>query len=79
MIVYKPMYVGTRWEVWELDSDLLRHLTGDTCAYFKEGVGFYGTLYWEKSIFRTREAAYRYINKNYVPREDYFEVPPRGY
>lgn len=74
MVVYKPIHTGRGWEIWELDSDLLRHMTGDTCAYFKEKVGFYGTLYDEKSIFRTRDAAYKYIHKDFVPKEDYFEV-----
>lgn len=74
MMVYKPMHVGDHWEVWELDPSLLKHMTGSTCAYYRPKVGFYGTLYNEDTIFRSEEAARKWINKEYVPKEDYYRV-----
>ena len=73
MIVYKPIFT-TKWEVWELDSDLLRYLTSDTVAYFKDGVGFYGTLYHAKSIFKSKEAAWKWVSRDFVPDEDFYRV-----
>ena len=62
MIVYKPVYTN-KWEIHELDSDLLRFLptTKSTVCYYKKNVGFYGSLYNTDNIFKTREAAQRWI------------------
>ena len=62
MKVYKPVY-DRKWMIVELDSDLLRMIPGTnrTVCYYKKNVGFYGSLYNTANIFKTREAAQRWI------------------
>ena len=62
MIVYKPVY-NYKWEIVELESDLLKRFpfTKDKVCYYKNNVGFYGPVYNTANIFKTREAAQRWI------------------
>lgn len=75
MKIYKPVYT-TKWEVRELDSDLLRRLPGTkaTAAYYRKGSGFYGGLYDTECMFRTEKAAWDWINKVPVGRDEYFQL-----
>ena len=62
MKVYKPVF-NRKWEIVELESELLRRIPGthNTVCYYKKNVGFYGGLYDAYNIFKTREAAQRWI------------------
>ena len=73
MIVYKPVY-DKKWYICELETDLLRRIpcTSNTVCYYKKNVGFYGTLYNTDNIFKTREAAYRWIYERVVSYDDLF-------
>ena len=73
MKVYKPVF-DRKWMIEELDSDLLRKIPGtnNTVCYYKKNVGFYGSLYNTDTIFKTREAAQRWIYKEVVSKEDLF-------
>ena len=73
MKVYKPVYTN-KWEIWELESDLLRAIPGthNTVCYYKKNVGFYGCLYNADNIFKTREAAYRWIYERVGSQEELF-------
>lgn len=74
MKVYKPVYTN-KWEVHELDSDLLRIVPGtNTACYYKKGFGFYGSLYNTDNIFKTREAAQRWIYKEVVPQDLFYQI-----
>ena len=73
MKVYKPVYTN-KWEIHELDSDLLRKFPGShnqVCCY-KKNIGFYGCLYNTDNIFKTCEAAYMWIREGVVSKEDLF-------
>ena len=62
MKVYKPVYDSNKWEIVELESDLLRKFPfSDKVCYYKKNVGFYGPRYNTDNIFKTREAAQRWI------------------
>lgn len=69
MKVYKPVFDG-KWRIEELESDILRRIPGtsNTVCYYKKNVGFYGTLYNADIIFKTREAAQMWIDKEVVPQ-----------
>ena len=73
MKVYKPVFDG-KWKIEELESDLLRRIPGtnSTVCYYKKNAGFYGGLYNTDNIFKTREAAYRWIYERVVSQEDLF-------
>ena len=75
MKVYKPVYTG-KWEIEELDSDLLRRIPGtkNTVCYYKKNIGFYGSLYNTDNIFKTRESAQRWIYERIVTKEDLFYI-----
>ena len=62
MKVYKPVFDG-KWVIAVLDTDLLRRIPGtnNTVCYYKKNVGFYGPVYNTDNIFKTREAAQRWI------------------
>ena len=62
MKVYKPVF-NRKWKIEELESDLLRRIPGthSTVCYYKKNVGFYGPVYNTDNIFKTREAAQRWI------------------
>lgn len=62
MKVYKPVY-NNKWEIVELDSDLLKRFpfTKDKVCYYKKNVGFYGPIYNTDNIFKTRDAAQKWI------------------
>lgn len=73
MKVYKPVF-NRKWVIQELDSDLLRTIPGisNTLCYYKKNVGFYGSLYSTDNIFKTREAAHRWIYERVVSHDDLF-------
>ena len=73
MKVYKPVFDG-KWVIAVLDTDLLRRIPGtnSTVCYYKKNVGFYGCLYNTYNIFKTREAAQRWLDKMAVSQEDLF-------
>ena len=73
MKLYKPVF-DKKWEIVELDSDLLRMIPGTnrTVCYYKNNVGFYGALYNTDNIFKTRESAYRWIYEHVVSYDDLF-------
>ena len=73
MKVYKPVYTN-KWEIHELDSDLLKriHGTSNTVCYYKKNVGFYGSLYNTDNIFKTRESAHRWIYERVVSYDDLY-------
>ena len=73
MKVYKPVFDG-KWKIEELESDLLRRIPtmNSTVCYYKRNVGFYGGLYNTDNIFKTREAAYRWIYERVVSQEELF-------
>ena len=73
MKVYKPVFDG-KWVIAVLDTDLLRRIPGTsgTVCYYKKNVGFYGGLYNTDNIFKTLEAAQRWIRKEAVSKEDLF-------
>ena len=73
MKVYKPVY-NNKWEIVELESDLLNRFpfTKDKVFYYKNNVGFYGPVYNTANIFKTREAAQRWLDKMPVSQEDLF-------
>ena len=73
MKVYKPVFDG-KWVIAVLDTDLLRMIPGtnSTVCYYKKNVGFYGGLYNTDNIFKTREAAQRWLDKMAVSQEDLF-------
>lgn len=75
MKVYKPVY-GNKWDIVELDSELLRRIPGtnNTVCYYKKNVGFYGNLYNADNIFKTREAAQRWICGDVNLQEDLFYI-----
>ena len=62
MKVYKPVF-DKKWMIEELDSELPRRIPGtpNTVCYYKKNVGFYGPVYNTDNIFKTREAAQRWI------------------
>ena len=73
MKVYKPVYTN-KWEIHELDSNLLKRIPGtsNTVCYYKKNVGFYGILYNTDNIFKTIEAAQRWIYERFVSYDDLF-------
>ena len=73
MKVYKPVF-DRKWMIVELDSDLLRMIPGTnrTVCYYKKNVGFYGPVYNTANIFKTREAAQRWIWGDMNLQEDLF-------
>ena len=73
MKVYKPVFNG-KWMIEELDSDLLKriHGTHNTVCYYKKNVGFYGSLYNTDNIFKTREAAQKWIYERVVSYDDLY-------
>ena len=73
MKVYKPVFDG-KWVIAVLDTDLLRRIPGtnSTVCYYKKNVGFYGALYNTDNIFKTREAAHRWIDERVVSYDDLF-------
>ena len=73
MKVYKPIF-DVKWVIAVLDTDLLRMIPGtnSTVCYYKKNVGFYGGLYNTYNIFKTREAAQRWLDKMAVSQEDLF-------
>ena len=73
MKVYKPVFDG-KWLIAVLDTDLLRRIPGtnSTVCYYKKNVGFYGPVYNTDNIFKTREAAQRWLDKKVVSQEDLF-------
>ena len=75
MKLYKPVF-DKKWEIVELDSDLLRMIPGtsNTVCYYKKNVGFYGSLYNTDNIFKTRESAYRWIYERVVSQDDLFYI-----
>ena len=75
MKVYKPVF-DKKWMIEELDSELLRRIPGthNTVCYYKKNVGFYGSLYNTDNIFKTREAAQRWLDKRAVSQEDLFYI-----
>ena len=75
MKVYKPVFDG-KWKIEELESDLLRRISGthNTVCYYKKNVGFYGGLYNADNIFKTREAAQRWIYKEVVPQDLFYSI-----
>ena len=62
MKVYKPVF-DRKWEIVELESDLLKMFpfSKNKVCYYKKNVGFYGPRYNTDNIFKTREAAQRWI------------------
>lgn len=74
MKVYKPVFDG-KWGILELESDLLRFIpkTSILC-YYGKNAGFYGSLYNSDNIFKTREAAQRWLDKKAVSQEDLFYI-----
>ena len=73
MKVYKPVFNG-KWEIDVLESDLLHRIPGtnNRVAYYKKNVGFYGPVYNTDNIFKTREAAQRWLDKRSVSQEDLY-------
>ena len=73
MKVYKPVFDG-KWVIAVLDTDLLRRIPGtnNTVCYYKKNVGFYGPLYNTDNVFKTREAAQRWLDKRAVSQDDLF-------
>ena len=75
MKVYKPVF-DRKWMIEELDSELLRRIPGthNTACYYKKNVGFYGSLYNTDNIFKTKEAAHRWIYERIVSYDDLFYI-----
>ena len=75
MKVYKPVFDG-KWVIAVLDTDLLRRIPGtnNTVCYYKKNVGFYGPVYNTDNIFKTREAAQRWIYERIVTEEELFYI-----
>lgn len=75
MKVYKPVFTN-KWEIQELESDLLRRIPGthSTACYYKKNVGFYGSLYNADNVFKTREAAQKWIRKEVVPQDLFYQI-----
>lgn len=74
MKVYKPVFDG-KWEIIELESDLLRRIPKtNTLCYYRKNVGFYGSIYNEDNIFKTREAAQMWIHKEVVPQDLFYSI-----
>ena len=75
MKVYKPVFDG-KWVIAVLDTDLLRVIPGtnSTLCYYKKNVGLYGTVYNTDNIFKTREAAQMWINKEVVPQDLFYTI-----
>ena len=48
--------------------------TKNTVCYYKKNVGFYGSLYNTDNIFKTREAAQRWIYERIVTKEELFYI-----
>ena len=73
MKVYKPVF-DRKWEIVELESDLLKRFpfSKNKVRYDKKNVGFYGPVYNTDNIFKTREAAQRWLDKRAVSQEDLF-------
>ena len=73
MKVYKPVF-DEKWKIVELESDLLKRFpfTKDKVCYYKKNVGFYGHVYNTDNIFKTREAAHRWIYERVVSQEELF-------
>ena len=75
MKVYKPVFDGKKWQIEELEADLLRMIPKTTIAcYYKKNVGLYGTLYNADNIFKTREAAQMWIHKEVVPQDLFYSI-----
>ena len=75
MKVYKQVFDG-KWVIAVLDTDLLRMIPGtnNTVCYYKKNVGFYGPVYNTDNIFKTREAAQRWIYERIVTEEELFYI-----
>ena len=73
MKVYKPVF-DRKWEIVELESDLLKRFpfSKSKVCYYKNNVGFYGSIYNTDNIFKTREAAQRWIWGDVDLQEDLF-------
>ena len=73
MKVYKPVYTN-KWQIVELESDLLKRFTRtkDEVCYYKKNVGFYGPVYNTDNIFKTIEAAQKWIYERVVSKGDLF-------
>ena len=75
MKVYKPVYDNNKWEIVELESDLLHKFPfSNKVCYYKKNVGFYGPVYNTDNIFKTREAAHRWIYEWVVSQDDLFYI-----
>ena len=61
-MVYIPVYDQMKRQVWMEDEALLRRLTPNSVAKYKENVGFYGTIYNANNIFTSEEAAFNWWN-----------------
>lgn len=68
--VYIPTFTN-HWSVTTEDADLLKILykrvldTGYAVCKYKTGIGFYGNIYDADKVFTTKEAAWKWINKEY--------------
>ena len=73
MKVYKPVF-DRKWEIVELESDLLKRFpfSKSKVCYYKNNVGFYGPIYNTGNIFKTREAAQRWMWGDVDLQEDLF-------
>ena len=80
--VYVPVYERGLRRVQEIDGDLLAFIgTSDTeVAYWKPGVGYWGSIWNADNIFLTEEAAWKYWYRDPITPEEHFHVErrPRG-
>ena len=80
--VYVPVYERGLRRVQELDGDLLAFIgnSDSSVAYWKPGVGYWGSIWNADNIFLTEEAAWKYWYRDPISPEEHFLVErrPRG-
>ena len=74
MKVYKPAHTTT-WEIWELETDHLKRIgsSGKIVADWDERNGYHGYTY-DNEFFRTRDAATKWISKQYVTNDEIINI-----
>lgn len=73
---YVPVYERGLRRVQEVDGDLLAFIgTSDReVAYWKPGVGYWGSIWSADTIYKTEEAAWKYWYRDPINQDEHFEV-----
>ena len=77
--VYVPVYERGLRRVLEIDGDLLAFIgTSDReVAYWRPGVGYWGSIWNADTIYKTEEAAWKYWYRDPISPEEHFIVERR--